>query len=80
MNFNNLEQLNEFLMNKRNNDEIPNQKIKKPKKENDRRGLYIKELHQKAKEYKLKNPELSYKECLKFCNTNENLANNNNNE
>ena len=43
---------------------IVNKRLK-PKKENDRRGCGTAELHKKVKEYKLLNPDLTYRECLK---------------
>lgn len=40
-------------------------KYDKPKKEGDKRGREMKNIHKRAREYKLLHPELSYKECLK---------------
>jgi hypothetical protein len=33
---------------------------------NDRRGKHMRELHRRAKEYHTQNPEMKYRECLKF--------------
>lgn len=50
--------------------------MKPTKKENDKRGKHIIKVHQDAKEYKLLNPEISYKECFKIVSKNK--INNNN--
>lgn len=65
--FNNLEEMRNFLESNSNKENI---KIKKEKKVGDKRGANIKQLHQKAKEYHLLHPNESYKNCLKLCNIN----------
>ena len=65
MDFNTVEEIRIFLDDK-------TKTIPKPKKENDRRGQNVKQLHINAKEYKINNPEIKYKECLKLANVKQN--------
>ena len=69
-NFNTLLELENFI--KEKNKEEQQIKIKKEKKEGDRRGANVKELHQRAKLYHLENPETPYKQCLKLANIKKN--------
>ena len=64
--FNTMEELSEFIVSKKIKEDI-----KKPKKENDRRGLNVSVLHQNAREYHLKHPDINYKACLKLGNAKE---------
>ena len=66
INFNTLLELQEFLNKEKGKEEQI--KIKKEKKEGDKRGSNVKELHIKAKAYHLEHPEIKYKECLKLAN------------
>jgi hypothetical protein len=59
--FNTLDELKTFL------DDKTTTKIK-IKKEGDRRGQNVKQLHQKAKQYQIEHPDIKYKECLKIAN------------
>ena len=64
--FNTMEELSEFILAKKIKEDI-----KKPKKENDRRGLNVSVLHQNAREYHLKHQDVPYKMCLKLGNAKE---------
>ena len=61
--FNNIEELYLFLEDKKIKEDI-----KKPKKENDRRGLNVSVLHQNAKAYQLEHSDTPYRVCLKLGN------------
>ena len=67
--FNSLDELLNFTnaYNKMNN-KIENKTIKL----NDKRGSKTSDLHKRAKEYKLNNPLISYRECLIFVSNNIN--------
>ena len=66
--FNTMEELSEFIVSKKIKEDI-----KKPKKENDRRGLNVSCLHKNAREYHLEHPEVPYKMCLKLGNTSKEI-------
>jgi hypothetical protein len=61
-----MEELSDFILSKKIKEDI-----KKPKKENDRRGLNVSLLHQNARDYHLEHPEVPYKMCLKLGNSKE---------
>ena len=65
INFNTVEDIRIFLDEK-------TKPIIKPKKEDDKRGQNVKQLHINAKEYKLNNPDIKYKDCLRLANVKEN--------
>lgn len=48
-----------------------NKKGKQSKREGEKRGKHMVELHQKAKEYQRENPDIPYKDCLKRNKSNE---------
>jgi hypothetical protein len=70
MTFNTIEELQNFV-NIRGEEKVI---IKEPKikKETDRRGQNVKELHQNAKAYQQEHPEIPYRECLKLGNIKNN--------
>ena len=64
--FNTMDELSLFIESKKLKEDI-----KKPKKENARRGLNVSVLHQNAKAYQLEHPNINYKMCLKLGNAKE---------
>ena len=64
--FETMEELSEFVIEKK-----IKESIKKPRKENDKRGQNVYILHQNAKEYHMEHPEVPYKMCLKLGNAKE---------
>jgi len=67
--FNSFHEMQDFV-NKDNKQQ--QQKEPKVKKEGDKRGANVKELHKNAKIYQQEHPELKYKECLKLANNKNN--------
>ena len=62
--FNDIEELEEFTKDYRG---ILHKRAKKLFKcDDDKRGSSTKDLHKKAKEYQLSNPETPYKDCLRI--------------
>ena len=75
LNFSNIDELYLFVlkMNPNNNNVNETEKIKKPKKSDDKRGLNVKQLHINAKKYQEEHPEISYRQALKLGNSKEEL-------
>jgi hypothetical protein len=69
--FSNLIDLQEFLKayNKFQNKKLKTQEKDENTPSTSARGEAVKLLHIKAKQYKLDNPQVSYKECLKLINS-----------
>ena len=69
--FSNLIELQEFLKayNKFQNKKMKTQTEKDENTPSSARGEAVKQLHIKAKIYKLEHPEVNYKECLKLINS-----------
>ena len=64
--FKSIKELNEHLKHMAELESI-NKLIKKPEPNPfDGRGLHIKELHKKAKEYHALHPEIKYHQCMSF--------------
>ena len=62
INFENLEELSEFITMYNKVNQKTEQKVLKTT--SDKRGVKTVGLHQRAKEYRLSHPELSYRDCL----------------
>jgi hypothetical protein len=65
--FNSIIELEEYLNDIKQYEDYKNKKALK-KKDNDKRGSHILELHRMAKIYNDEHKELSYKECMKQIN------------
>jgi len=64
LSFNDIEELEEFTKDYRG---ILHKRAKKLFKcDDDKRGSSTKDLHKKAKEYQLTNPDTAYKDCLRI--------------
>lgn len=68
--FTNLIDLQDFLKvyNKLQNKKIKTYNVDENSKSSNGRGEAVRQLHIKAKQYKIEHPEVNYKECLKLVN------------